>query len=973
MVYQGIPEVLSMVTIAEIEAKEKEVEEEERTLTTAGQQLQPFLVQKIPQRRYGTGVTPKQQQTIIKQKEEARQKIEEIAKYKEALQKYRGELAGTKAEVQAYESQKREYEQNLQDYEVGKKFALKGRFPFFANEWVRRGYRDQQADLQAYEERRQQLQSLKEAGLKPIYSGGKLAGFEDIKLQMSYALESLPKILSKKPSEIEKFKKLDIIETTMPESPQGLKGSFVLEATPQPTGALEKELYDIQRRASLLETKKLREGLTPQEKVELTLKGAGASIVSQIISLKEFPERRTQQVISLPKNLKELFAEPTATYEKLKQKFKVGYEGGIATIGTTLYQRPEYSTGYAGGEILTMAGYSKGLSQLIKFANKPISLKKELKLPEQITAETKVINLRIGEEPINIAQIQIKTFVFPQKEFTIARWRKYIQPIQPKIKTELLSFPELKQLYPYGKIKELRKPSIVYAVSEPFLIKEGRIVGSLRGTKGTGILTAKGTLSYLTKQTRISPLVLSKLEGETYNTGKLLRLIERGKLPKTTQKQIEELEKLSTKTGFETRIIFPKETELSVGRIKITDILKLTKKELKTIGYGRRTTRAELSILQKQLGLTQFETKEFGLKEYEKLAERLGVTEETYPRIPRVTKEGFVEIKPKKAKTIKGIVERYEYEYPSQKPLGEFVKGIKPTRTERKILSQIQKEITLETTQKSLSGLAIQQKRFIKTRIPRERVGVPSSQSLYYGLGLYELTDVGFVKDYKEIIKETPKEVQKETGQLIYKESPKYITKEIAKYTTKEITRTMPKEITKQLPKYISKQTAKEITKQITKQITKETAKPVVKIPRMIITKEPTPPPIIPYPKLKPTSEKELKQSLAYLPFVIRKGRREYISSRGLPKGKALRLAETQAIKTLRATFGAEPTLKKTSEKDVGFAPLKIFRPYRIRKGKRIPLKDTYIQRLGERLRFKGEIAEIQKARRLKGGIIKIS
>lgn len=110
----------------------------------------------------------------------------------------------------------------------------------------------------------------------------------------------------------------------------------------------------------------------------------------------------------------------------------------------------------------------------------------------------------------------------------------------------------------------------------------------------------------------------------------------------------------------------------------------------------------------------------------------------------------------------------------------------------------------------------------------------------------------------------------------------------------------------------------------------------------------------------------KIKNSLfgrGFRAFVIRKGKPVYVSGI-LPKGKALMKGESAAKSSLRATFGVKPTNILTNEQDIAFQPSnKIFRGYRIKQGKRIPLQDTFIQRRGKRLSFKGEIAEIQRSR----------
>jgi len=110
----------------------------------------------------------------------------------------------------------------------------------------------------------------------------------------------------------------------------------------------------------------------------------------------------------------------------------------------------------------------------------------------------------------------------------------------------------------------------------------------------------------------------------------------------------------------------------------------------------------------------------------------------------------------------------------------------------------------------------------------------------------------------------------------------------------------------------------------------------------------------------------------AYRTFVKRKGKRVFLAG-VTPRGRAIRRGERQTRQTLRATFGIVeagklPVRRRAPE----FLPSpKVFRTYQIIKGKRVPLKDTWIQKAPYRLSARGEVREIQvakKTQRRKGG-----
>jgi len=135
-------------------------------------------------------------------------------------------------------------------------------------------------------------------------------------------------------------------------------------------------------------------------------------------------------------------------------------------------------------------------------------------------------------------------------------------------------------------------------------------------------------------------------------------------------------------------------------------------------------------------------------------------------------------------------------------------------------------------------------------------------------------------------------------------------------------------------------------------------------------------PPAVPKKEIapfKPTRKVEkFIEVPAYRTFVKIKGKRVFLA--GItPKGRAIRRGEREARQTLRATFGVVeagklPVRRRAPE----FIPSpKIFRTYQIIKGKRVPLKDTWIQKAPYRLSVRGEVKEIQVARkrkRRKGG-----
>lgn len=117
--------------------------------------------------------------------------------------------------------------------------------------------------------------------------------------------------------------------------------------------------------------------------------------------------------------------------------------------------------------------------------------------------------------------------------------------------------------------------------------------------------------------------------------------------------------------------------------------------------------------------------------------------------------------------------------------------------------------------------------------------------------------------------------------------------------------------------------------------------------------------PILKLPKAFVEKEKEL----GYRTFVIRGGKKVYLGGVS-PRGLALLKGEKQARQTLRATFGIEKTGFKVKPSSISYTPrMDIFRTYKIKEGRKVPLVNTFIQRKGKRLGTAGEVKNIQLAK----------
>ena len=139
------------------------------------------------------------------------------------------------------------------------------------------------------------------------------------------------------------------------------------------------------------------------------------------------------------------------------------------------------------------------------------------------------------------------------------------------------------------------------------------------------------------------------------------------------------------------------------------------------------------------------------------------------------------------------------------------------------------------------------------------------------------------------------------------------------------------------------------------------------------ITRQPPPTKIIPRPKPeKKEVKKKEKKTIAYNVLVRRKGE-WLLLEKGLPKGLALKAGEEYSLKTLGASFKVE-AIGTTDLLDIDYRPKEdLFRSFKIVKGKRVPLKDTFIQRRGKRLITGSERKGIQLAKKVKAGSKKLA
>jgi len=125
------------------------------------------------------------------------------------------------------------------------------------------------------------------------------------------------------------------------------------------------------------------------------------------------------------------------------------------------------------------------------------------------------------------------------------------------------------------------------------------------------------------------------------------------------------------------------------------------------------------------------------------------------------------------------------------------------------------------------------------------------------------------------------------------------------------------------------------------------------------------PPTILPFGKRK--RKAPIKKVPTYSVFLRRRKKYAPIGT-GLTKAQALKLGERKALGTLARTFKIRKTGEKEVfgiEEEVGLPQMPTFRGYQIRKGRKVALKDTFIQTNIANLQRASEKAELKEARRL--------
>ena len=394
------------------------------------------------------------------------------------------------------------------------------------------------------------------------------------------------------------------------------------------------------------------------------------------------------------------------------------------------------------------------------YLKSPIILKRNYPTNAELKSQAILLNVRQGDKELDIAYFIVSGTKKERQEFIIPHYEKILEDInilKPVREQRLqdFTFKELQRLYPSGKTIIIEKQSAGVALTEPFIIKNGEIIASLRGTLSTGVATIKAT------NKRTSPITISKIEGglrireleydkirvDSLSTSdkKILKNINRIYQDiSIARRQVKGTTPITTISHLNVQRAYKKGTTISTGEVRIIDILKVGKKTGKSIPYGKRITRGDIVAIQEPKFLSKFDF-EYGLKEFEVTKERIGFADVTFPKIKP----------PRNIGIIKGVTKRYEIELPELiqqvktygSKLNKPTKEIKQQRALQLKLSQValQKQLaatalklsrSLKTKTQSLKQLGLKQ---TQTRLSYPRiVGGEGTESQYTGMGKYE-------------------------------------------------------------------------------------------------------------------------------------------------------------------------------------------------------------------------------------------
>lgn len=174
-----------------------------------------YAAMNVPQRKYGTAVTPQVQQNVLAAKQQAQQYIGELNVAKEQLTGYEGSLS-------EYEANVRDAQIKQELYQKAYEEAAAGRFSYIPDTQYKSFYEQakreaaanvgQQLEAQRY----QQNLPLIKAGFEPVYYQGQITGYKDVVSGKSVGVSSFENYLKSSASlpQLQSLEKSGLISLT---------------------------------------------------------------------------------------------------------------------------------------------------------------------------------------------------------------------------------------------------------------------------------------------------------------------------------------------------------------------------------------------------------------------------------------------------------------------------------------------------------------------------------------------------------------------------------------------------------------------------------------------------------------------------------------------------------------------------------------------------------------------------------------
>lgn len=569
----------------------------------------------------------------------------------------------------------------------------------------------------------------------------------------------------------------------------------------------------------------------------------------------------------------------------------------------------------------------------------------QIQAPQKAIVINKAALLRTTAFRPNEVPTELLDYIYARKGKSIQLPKRFAEI--PDLEQQLvLTFPTSRILESPARISLLIVPNLALGTG----VKTGEIIG--RYEKGKLIPEALGA-TIKASANRIEPIEIFKIEGKVTKTEETRKIFLKNLDSETSVA----FQKLVQVYGYPAN-----PSQFAKGEIITTSLGKITKQgAIIPAKLGKTINIQELTFLTQSKFLGEAE-KEFGIVEIERLTERIAGQDITLP---------IVRQKVRPISLLSGETKVTTVRLTPQSSKIEFQRGFKPKLTPKQIL-QRQQELTSTTLVKGSLKLRNKLTSRKIQALPKTVVTTtfPKSTSAYAGLGLYERTAGGLLPSDLQQQGQISSEVSKSTSSFVSPTANVYIelvrTSQVGKEISKEITKDVTKEIAKEIPKEIAKEQTKQTTKTLLKELLKELPKTTTKETPLEI------------PRLSPRDEfflisgkgksrlRRKRTSKAYSVLLKRRGKYTPVYT-GIPRGRALKFGSDLATRELSRQFKIVEAGVTESE-DIAFRPSpKIFRTYKVRRGKQIPLSpDQFIQRISANLQTSEEKALIKQAKYFK-------